>query len=66
VLTDEKSPPLFSGQFSFQPINFFVFVISFSLFERIGLENAVEGSWGVNLVNSLPKAYSKVREYHHK
>ncbi len=57
---DEKSPPLFLGQFSFQPIIFFVFVFSFSLFQRIGSENAVEGSWGVNLVNSLPKVHSKV------
>jgi hypothetical protein len=36
VLTDNKSPPLFLGQFSFQPIIFFVFVFSFSLFQRIG------------------------------
>jgi hypothetical protein len=47
LLMDEKSPPLFLGRFSFQPIIFFVFFFSFSLFQRIGLENAVEGSlWG--------------------
>jgi hypothetical protein len=60
VLMDEKSPPLFLGQFSFRPIIFFVFVFSFSLFQWIGSENAVEESWGVNSVNSLPKVHSKV------
>jgi hypothetical protein len=54
VLTDEKSPPLFFGQFLFRPIIFFVFVFFFSLLQWIGSENPVEGSWGVNLVNSLP------------
>ncbi len=38
---------------------FCVFVFSFSLFQRIGSENAVEGSWGVNSVNSMPKDHSK-------
>jgi hypothetical protein len=66
VLTDKKMPPLFLGQFSFRPIIFFVFVFSFSLFQRIWSENAVGGGWGVNLVNSLPKVHSKVRQYHHK
>ncbi len=61
VLMHEKSPPLFWGQFSFRPIILFVFVFSFSLFQWIWSENAVEGSWGVNLVNSLPKVHSKVR-----
>jgi hypothetical protein len=61
LLTDKKSPPLFLGQFSFRPTIFFVFVFSFSLFQRIGPENAVEGSWGVDSVNSLPKVHSKVR-----
>jgi hypothetical protein len=56
VLTDKKSPPLFLGQFSFQPIIYFVFVFSFSLFQRIWLEHAVGGGWGVNSVNSLPKS----------
>jgi hypothetical protein len=46
VLTEKKSPPLFLGQFSFRTIIFFVFVFSFSLFKRIGSENAVGGSWG--------------------
>ncbi len=63
---DEKSPPLFLGPFSIHPIIFFVYVFSFSLFQWIGSENAVEGSWGVNLVNSLPKVHSKVRLFHHK
>ncbi len=45
VLMDKKSPPLFLGQFLFRPIIFFVFVFSFSLFQQIGSENAVEGSW---------------------
>jgi hypothetical protein len=60
VLTDKKLPPLFLGQFYFQSIIFFVFVFSFSLFQRIQSENAVGGGWGVNSVNSLPKVYSKV------
>jgi hypothetical protein len=46
VLMDEKLPPPFFGQFSFRPIIFFVFVFSFSLFQWIGPENTVEGSWG--------------------
>ncbi len=60
VLTDKKLPALFLGQFSFRPIMFFLFVFSFTLFQRIGSENAVEECWGVNLVNSLPKVHSKV------
>ncbi len=60
LLTDKNCLHFFWGPFSIQPIIFFVFVFSFSLFQRIGLENAVEGSWGVNLVNSLPKVHSKV------
>jgi hypothetical protein len=60
VLTDKKLPPLILGQFSFQPIIFFVFVFSFSLFQWIWSENAVGGGRGVTLVNSLPKVHSKV------
>jgi hypothetical protein len=58
---DKKITSTFLGQFSFQPIIFFVFVFSFSLFQRIGSENTVEGSWGVNLVNLSPKFHSQVR-----
>ncbi len=36
----------FLNPFSIQPIIFFVFVFSFSLFQPIGLKNTVEGSWG--------------------
>jgi hypothetical protein len=61
LLMDEKSPPLFLGPFSIQPIIFFVFVFSFFLFQWIGSENNAEGNWGVNLVNSLPKIHSEVR-----
>jgi hypothetical protein len=50
----------FLGQFSFQPIIFFVLVFFFSLFQQIGSENAVRGSWGVDLVNFSPKVHSKV------
>jgi hypothetical protein len=57
---DKNLPPFILGQFSFQPIIFFVFVFSFSLFQQIVLENAVGESWGVNLVNSLPKVHYKV------
>jgi hypothetical protein len=60
LLTDKKIASTFLGPFSIQPIIFFVFVFSFSLFQWTRLENAVEGSWGVNLVNSLPKVHSKV------
>jgi hypothetical protein len=35
---DKKLPPPFLGQFSFQPIIFFFFVFSFSLFQRIWSE----------------------------
>jgi hypothetical protein len=57
----KKRLHFFWGPFSIQLIIFFVFVFSFSLFQRIGSENAVEGSLGVNLVDSLPKVHSKVR-----
>jgi hypothetical protein len=60
VLTNEKLPPFFLGQFSFRPIIFFVFVFYFSLFQWIWSENAVGGGWGVNSVNSLPKVHFKV------
>jgi hypothetical protein len=61
VLMDEKSPPYILDQFSFQPIIFFVFVFSFTLFQQIWSDNTVGGGWGVNLVNSSPKVQSKVR-----
>ncbi len=41
--------------------HFLHFVFSFSLFQWIGLENAVGGSWGANSVSSLPTVHSKVR-----
>ncbi len=50
----------FWGPFLIQPIIFFVFVFSFSLFQRIGSENAVEGSWGVNSDDLSPKVHYKV------
>jgi hypothetical protein len=59
VLTDKKMPPLFLGQFLFRLIIFVDFVFSFSLFQGIGSENAARESWGVDLVNSLPKVHSK-------
>ncbi len=52
---DEKSPQKFKGPFSIQPIILFLFVLFFLLLEWIWLENAVEGSWGVYSVNSMPK-----------
>ncbi len=59
LLTDEKSPPLIF-RLIFIPTHHFFFFF-FSLFQQIGLEKAVERSWGVDLVNSLPKVHSKVR-----
>jgi hypothetical protein len=60
LLTDKKLPQFFLRSFSIQPIIHIIFVFFFLLLEQIWLENAVEGSWGVNLVNSLPKVHSKV------
>jgi hypothetical protein len=56
LLMDKKYLHFFLGQFSFRPTIFFVFVFFFLLLERIWSEIAVEGSWGVDLVNSLPKS----------
>jgi hypothetical protein len=61
LLTDEKSPPLFFRSIFNPTHHFLCFVFSFSLFQRIGSENAVEGSWGVNSDISLPNVHSKVR-----
>jgi hypothetical protein len=41
---DEKSAQFFLGPFLIQPIIFFLFILIFSLSERIWLENAVGGS----------------------
>jgi hypothetical protein len=56
LLKDKNHLHFFLGPFSIQPIIFFIFVFSFSLFQRIGLENG-----GVNSVTSSPKVHSKVR-----
>jgi hypothetical protein len=61
VLMDDKSPPPFLRLIFIPTHHFLCFFFSFSLFQWIGLESTVEGSWGVNAVNSLPKVHSKVR-----
>jgi hypothetical protein len=66
LLTDKKLPSLFI-RFIFNPTHHFLcFCLFFLSVPTDWLEKAVEGSWGVNSVNSLPKVHPKVRYHHHK